>query len=53
VDNLEALVGTNVLYGPKIESLDSFVIFATNKRSPELPKKIEDELNKLAKKFNK
>ena len=53
VDDLEALVGTNVVYGPNIERLDSFVVFATNKRSPELPKKIEDELNKLAKKFNK
>jgi len=54
VDDLEALVGTNVVYAPRIETdYDSFIIFATNKRSPELPKKIEDELNKLAKKFNK
>ena len=54
VDDLEALVGTNVSYGPRIETdYDSFIIFATNKRSPELPQKIESELNKLAKKFNK
>jgi hypothetical protein len=54
VDDLEALVGTNVVYGPRIETdFDPFITFATNRRSPELPKKIEDELNKLAKKFNK
>jgi hypothetical protein len=54
IDDLEALIGTNVVYGPKIEfEYDSFIQFAATKQSPELPKRIEKELNKLADKFNK
>jgi hypothetical protein len=54
IDDLEALVGTNVVYGPNIEfGFDSFIQFAATKQSPELPKRIEKELNKLATKFNK
>lgn len=53
-DELEVYVGTNVAYAPKIEfEYDSFIEFATLKRSPELTKNIEKELDKLAKKFNK
>lgn len=54
IDDLEALIGTNVVYGPKIEfEYDSFIQFAATKQSAELPKRIEKELEKLADKFNK
>ena len=54
VGDLEAIVGTNVEYGPKIEfGYDSFIQFASVKNAPNLPKWVTKKLNDLAKSFNK
>lgn len=47
---LEAVTGTNVSYGPKIEfNYDSFLRWAAEKQKPLFIKRIQEALNKLIK----
>ena len=51
VSGAEALVGTNVEYAHKIEfDYDSFLQFAANRQAKNLPKRVNQELDKVAKK---
>ena len=53
VKELEAVVGTNVEYAQKIEfDYDSFIMFGYNRQAKNLPKRVQEEWNKLDKKFN-
>jgi hypothetical protein len=48
VSGAEALVGTNVEYAHKIEfDYDSFLQFAANRQAKNLPKRVNEELDKL------
>lgn len=51
VSGAEALVGTNVEYAHKIEfDYDSFLQFAANRQAKNLPKRVNQELDKVEKK---
>jgi phage gpG-like protein len=52
IEDLEAVVGTNVEYAPKIEfDYDSFMRFGTTRQSKNLSKRVEKEFKKLDKKL--
>ena len=48
VEDLEAVVGSNVEYGPKIEfDYDSFIRWAGENQEGKFPKRVTEELNKI------
>lgn len=53
VGDLEIIVGTNVEYAAKIESIDSFIVYAGEKVQQLSGAEVEKEFNRVTKKYNR